>query len=197
MTAISITWNYSATNILFAVAIVQQIVGQSFTFLHCWHELKHHPKWLVDYSKRKLESATTTSPSTPILVEEENLTSTFVDLERPLGRKAEKERLKKKKGRDQIYDNMTTPTSLLLEKYIEEKKEMECRRKEFQERIIIQEQEKITIEQAKIRQRDEQEEERIMLQDTTGMPPMLENYYKGRQMEILAKQMGRIKFKKK
>ena len=47
---------------------------------------------------------------------------------------------------------------------------------EFQERIIIQEQEKITIEQAKIRQRDEQEEERMISQDTTGMPPMLENY---------------------
>lgn len=61
---------------------------------------------------------------------------------------------------------------------------------EFQERIFIQEQEKITIEQAKIRQREEQEEERIMLQDTTGMPPMLENYYEGRQMEILAKRMG-------
>ncbi|KAH0983816.1 hypothetical protein GBA52_010993 [Prunus armeniaca] len=67
---------------------------------------------------------------------------------------------------------------------------MERKKMEFQERIFIQEQEKITIEQAKIRQRKEQEEERIMLQDTTGMPPMLENYYKGRQMEILAKRMG-------
>lgn len=32
-----------------------------------------------------------------------------------------------------------------------------------------------------------------MLLDTTGMPPMLEKYYKGRQMEIIAKWM-RSKF---
>ena len=88
----------------------------------------------MDYSKRKLVLATTTSPSTPILVEEDNLTSTFVDLERPLGRKAEKEQLKKKKGKDQIYDNMTTPTSVLLEKYIEEKKEMESKRMDYYSR---------------------------------------------------------------
>ncbi|RWR88465.1 glutathione S-transferase T2-like protein [Cinnamomum micranthum f. kanehirae] len=80
-----------------AKVIYQAFNKTPFQFEHCWNILGHNPKW-VSHSKKdkpKRRSTATSSPSTPESInlgEEDNDSATsFVDLERPIGRKAEKE----------------------------------------------------------------------------------------------------------
>ncbi|KAK3187676.1 hypothetical protein Dsin_027237 [Dipteronia sinensis] len=87
-----------------AKALYHQVQGQPFQLLHCWHELKHHPKWMMDGSKkksktRKNSSPATSSPCTPTSInlgEDDVSNETFVDFERPIDRKAAKDQHKKR-----------------------------------------------------------------------------------------------------
>ena len=70
-------------------------------FEHCWNVLKHAPKWLNSHQnetprRRRME---TTSTLDSINLEDEDVANaSTIDLERPLGRKAEKTRLNKQKS---------------------------------------------------------------------------------------------------
>ena len=69
-----------------------------FKFDHCWNILRHQPKWLELVAKPQKpqmirRSTATSSPSTLESIhlgEDEVSHTSFVDLERPPGRKAEK-----------------------------------------------------------------------------------------------------------
>ena len=69
----------------------------SFTFLHCWHELRHAPKFASGYLKKKTKiskhvSPATSSPSTPdsLNLSDFDIRINEPSLERPMGRMLQK-----------------------------------------------------------------------------------------------------------
>ncbi|XP_062162007.1 uncharacterized protein LOC133869045 [Alnus glutinosa] len=88
--------------------LYRSLVGVPFAYEHCWNLLKNCPKWSTNNDKtRKRLFGNASSPFTesPINLGEDNVsTSNFVDLERPEGMKAAKERLNKKERNDNNDD---------------------------------------------------------------------------------------------
>ena len=104
------------------------IQGTKFQFEHCWNLLKHSPKWLVTTNnqqpkKRKRRRFEASSPSNlefEHLEDDDALQVPIVNLERPPGVKAEKERLKKQKCKE----GTTSHIEDVLNAMMEEKRKM-------------------------------------------------------------------------
>ncbi|XP_028068935.1 glutathione S-transferase T3-like [Camellia sinensis] len=94
--------------ILDAKKLYKELYKSSFPFEHCRHELRDQQKWREEYSMKKqkpkkVATPGVCSPSAPdsINLEDNDVShNDNVDLERPPGRKAEKERLNKRKNKD-------------------------------------------------------------------------------------------------
>ncbi|KAI7988559.1 hypothetical protein LOK49_LG13G00498 [Camellia lanceoleosa] len=193
-----------------AKKLYKELYNSSFPFEHCWHELRDQPKWREEYSMKKqkpkkVATPSVCSPSAPDSINLEDndvLHNDNVDLERPPGRKAEKERLNKRKNKDRGNEG-GSPILILLEDLKEDRKKMNDKKIEMYERSYLQEQEKIDnekkrtqMEQEKvdnekerIRMEQLKEEERIMSIDTSGLPSLQAEYLHRRQMEILQKKI--------
>ncbi|KAI8011378.1 hypothetical protein LOK49_LG06G01328 [Camellia lanceoleosa] len=193
-----------------ATKLYKELYKSSFPFEHCWHELRDQPKWREEYStkKQKPKKVATPgicSPSAPdsINLEDNDVShNDNVDLERPPGRKAEKERLNKRKNKDRGKEG-GSPILILLEDLKEDRKKMNDKKIEMYERLYLQEQEKIDNEKKrtqteqekvdnekeKIRMEQLKEEEQIMLIDTSGLPSLQAEYLHRRQTEILQKKI--------
>ena len=117
-----------------------------------------------------------------ILGDDNNEGSNLVDLERPPGRKAEKDK-KKRKGKDMESDSSSYVN--LLQEMREEKKQFNEKKLELFEKAYAQGQERLAYEQKKLQLEQMKEDERIMAIDTTGMPQMLADFYIMNQKEIL------------
>lgn len=92
----------------------------TFHFEHCWNVLRFHPKWMAHMQSAKLRkrSVLTSSPSTPDPInqgEDEVPHETFVDLEQPIGWKAENEKQKKK-------ERTNSDVTVILNEITEDKK---------------------------------------------------------------------------
>ncbi|KAF5933404.1 hypothetical protein HYC85_029575 [Camellia sinensis] len=181
-----------------------------FTKTHTTARLRDQPKWREEYSTKKqkpkkVATPGVCSPSAPdsINLEDNDVShNDNVDLERPPGRKAEKERLNKRKNKDRGNEG-GSPILILLEDLKEDRKKMNDKKIEMYERSYLQEQEKIDnvkkrtqTEQEKVDNEKEQirmeqlkEEERIMSIDTSGLPSLQAEYLHRRQMEILQKKI--------
>ncbi|KAI7992151.1 hypothetical protein LOK49_LG12G01090 [Camellia lanceoleosa] len=193
-----------------AKKLYKELYKSSFPFEHCWHELRDQPKWREEYSMKKqkpkkVATPSVCSPSAPDSINLEDndvLHNDNVDLERPPGRKAEKERLNKRKNKDRGNEG-GSPILILLEDLKEDRKKMNDKKIEMYERSYLQEQEKIDnekkrtqMEQEKvdnekerIRMEQLKEEERIMSIDTSGLPSLQAEYLHRRQTEILQKKI--------
>ncbi|XP_028091236.1 glutathione S-transferase T2-like [Camellia sinensis] len=191
-----------------AKKLYKELYKSSFSFEHCWHELRDQPKWREEYSMKKQKTKKVATPSvccpcTPGTINLEDNDASHndnVDLERPPGRKTEKERLNKRKNKDRGNEG-GSPILILLEDLKEDRKKMNDKKIEIYERSYLQEQEKIDnekkrtqteqekVDNEKEKMRIEQlkEEERIMSIDTSGLPPLQAKYVHCRQMEILQK----------
>lgn len=185
----------------------QSMQGASFQYLHCWNELRFHPKWLGQFSmkkskKSKNSSPATSSPATPDSInclEDECPTECS---SRPIGRKAAKERLKQ--GKDKHMASEITPVMLFIDEMKQDRKEKETKRAELFDQIYVQEQERIKIEQAKLQVAQEaqsikkekirlkamKQDERIMAINTDGMPQLQVEYYNKLKMEIIGRQFS-------
>ncbi|XP_028073585.1 glutathione S-transferase T3-like [Camellia sinensis] len=200
----------SIIQILDARKLYKELYKSSFPFEHCWHELRDQPKWREEYSMKKqkpkkVATPGVCSPSAPdsINLEDHDVShNDNVDLERPPGRKAEKERLNKRKNKDRGNEG-GSPILILLEDLKEDRKKMNDKKIEMYERSYLQEQEKIDNEKKrtqteqekvdnekeKIRMEQLKEEERIMSIDTSGLPSLQAECLHRRQMEILQKKI--------
>ncbi|KAI8007800.1 hypothetical protein LOK49_LG07G00817 [Camellia lanceoleosa] len=195
-----------------AKLMYQEFQKASFPFEHCWNVLRYQPKWLEECEKKKPKKKKTSATSSPFTPEAINLAEddvshdAYVDLERPLGRKAEKERLNKRKSKDSAGSNYAG----ILNGIMEDKKKANDKKIEILEKACLQEQEqnrinqeleqeririmkeeiqeRFRIKQEKIRAEQLKEEERIIMMDTNGLSPMQQQYYLHRQMEILESQ---------
>ncbi|CAL5353034.1 unnamed protein product [Camellia sinensis] len=195
-----------------AKLMYQEFQKASFPFEHCWNVLRYQPKWLEECEKKKPKKKKTSTTSSPFAPEAINRAKdnvshdAYVDLERPLGRKAEKERLNKRKSKDSAGSNYAR----ILNGIMEDKKKANDKKMEILEKACLQEQEqnrinqeleqeririmkeeiqeRFRIKQEKIRAEQLKEEERIIMMDTNGLSPMQQQYYLHRQMEILESQ---------
>ena len=130
-----------------------------FQFEHCWNILRFQPKWLEDCQKKKPInskhkssspniSSTPTSKTYVELGDDNKPNSNFVDLERPRGRKAEKDR-KKRKSKDLANDSSSLCLTLLQEMR-EEKKQFNEKKVEMFEKAYAQQQERFVYKQEKL-----------------------------------------------
>ncbi|GLT72465.1 hypothetical protein SLA2020_443980 [Shorea laevis] len=129
--------------------------GVTFNFEHCWNTLKCHPKWKQNVaegnkkSKRKSLSQEPSAPPAPpdsIHLGEDNVSqSAFVDLERPIGKKAQKEREKTRRRQDHMSSNLAEVVNDIKE---DKKKSHEQRMEERQEFIRLTK-ERLEMEQAR------------------------------------------------
>ncbi|KAG2712153.1 hypothetical protein I3760_04G112100 [Carya illinoinensis] len=76
-----------------------ELENKSFNFDHCWRMLRFHPKWVehMDIVKpKKKPSSNDSTPNSINLGEDEDFHVASSNLERPIGRKVEKEKRKRK-----------------------------------------------------------------------------------------------------
>ncbi|KAJ0111154.1 hypothetical protein Patl1_01974 [Pistacia atlantica] len=167
--------------------LYQELTKSKFQFEHCWNVLRLQPKWKEDCQKKKPIKKKDKSPTptleTKVNFRDDNITSpNFVDIERPPGRKIEKDR-KKRKGKDTENDSTGSYVNLLQEMR-DEKRQFNEKKLELFEKAYIQGQERLAYQQEKLRLEQMKEDERIMAIDPAGMPQMLANFYIQRQKEI-------------
>ncbi|XP_042968972.1 uncharacterized protein LOC122301640 [Carya illinoinensis] len=181
-----------------------ELEKKSFNFDHCWRVLRFHPKWVehMDMVKpKKKPSSHDSTPNSINLGEDEDFHVASSNLERPIGRKAEKEKRKRKEMTNSdslvVLNEMTEIRKsklVLIQKARDHDNKMLCLRQEEvslkQDELCIQK-EKVLLQQVKARLEEKKEDERIMTLNTSAMPPMLQQYYLQRQMEILASRAGK------
>ncbi|XP_038706936.1 glutathione S-transferase T3-like isoform X2 [Tripterygium wilfordii] len=85
-----------------AKEMYHEMTNTHFVFDHCWNLLRHQPKWNLHMgqssSKRKQPGGSSNKVHDTINLDADNISCSFsVDIERPIGRNAEKERRKKGK----------------------------------------------------------------------------------------------------
>ncbi|XP_028062904.1 glutathione S-transferase T2-like [Camellia sinensis] len=180
-----------------AKIMYKELKKSTFQFEHCWIMLRDQPKWVIESEKKKQpkrpRTGTTSSPCTPDSInlgEDDVSPNDFVDLERPTGRKAEKERLNKRKNQESVQSSITKT----LEDIKQDKKKMIDKKIEMIDKVYVQKEVELRIMQEKHEmelQKHEmelfKEDERVILMDLTGLPEIQQEFYRARQMEIIKK----------
>ncbi|XP_050263235.1 glutathione S-transferase T3-like [Quercus robur] len=98
----------------------QTLQGSTFSYEHCWNLLKHSAKWLRTIQEHRpkrgrLETTSSSPTLEPIDLEDEDIPHVPNVLERPPGKKAEKERLKKQKSKEGTSSNMEALLNVMIE----------------------------------------------------------------------------------
>ncbi|XP_038716831.1 glutathione S-transferase T3-like [Tripterygium wilfordii] len=189
-----------------AKVMYRDIQKTTFQFEHCWNILRHQPKWLshIDRGSTKRRSSLTNSPNTP---ESINLSDEMppyhptIDLERPIGQKAEKEKLRKGKNKDKdvgylgdVISDLKTgklkmheqKMKMHEEKMIMAKIEIEKQDEHESKRIKLKEM-KEEREYKRMKLQERQEEMNIMMMDLSSLSEDKAEYIKILRAEILGK----------
>ncbi|KAL0004983.1 hypothetical protein SO802_012544 [Lithocarpus litseifolius] len=170
----------------------------AFQLEHCWRILRNEAKWLIQRENLKVRTRqpATQSCSTfasSINLEEDNDETNFGEtLERPIGKKAEKEKLQKRKNCDDVVPILSSQLDEIKEekrRLHEEKKEsmriaLEERR-EFMRIASEERRELIRIKEEKNEVEKRKAEDEIMMKDTRTMDPEQKEYIRLRRLEIL------------
>lgn len=160
-----------------------------FPYEHCWILLKDEQKWLYhgkkDKQRRRSSMATSVNVThTADSINEgegDNVSNgNNVEFERPIGRKAEKAKRKRKEGPSEDVVNFMKKRMEILED----------ERNQGQEFLRL-EKEKMEMRRKKLQSEELDREERIMMIDTSKMTEVQRKYWKGRQDEIIGSQPSR------
>ncbi|KAF7113705.1 hypothetical protein RHSIM_RhsimUnG0111600 [Rhododendron simsii] len=174
----------------------RELYGSSFPFEHCWNELRDQPKWKEDGKKRNKPKRNrcafphTSSPSTPDLINVGDVDAShdaILDVERPPSDKVEADLSNKQSSQDRENGCTSSPLAMLIHDSKEDEQKTNEKKMDKFEKTYLQEQERLALEQQRLTLEQLKEEERIMLMDTTGMPPHQAEYFRRRQMKILGK----------
>ncbi|KAG2725413.1 hypothetical protein I3760_01G064900 [Carya illinoinensis] len=197
-----------------AKIMYQSLEKCSFQFEHCWHLLKDQPKWIWRATKdvtprRKTMSPSLTPTSTPCSaatedsvfdLETENVIENEVaELDRPMGRKAEKGKRKAQgKHAEENFQLRKMKYTLLEESRAQEKefyrlkaekmeydKEKEEKKLRLEDERLRLEAEKMKIEAEKVKLAKKESDQRIMMMDVSVMPEMQRLYFQQLQREIM------------
>ena len=164
---------------------------------------EHRPK------RGRLETTSSSSNLEPIDLEDEDIPHVPNVLERPPGKKAEKERLKKQKSKEGTSSNMEALLNVMMEerRKMNEMKiaaiekgclanhEQEIAQIHLEDRKLTMAQMKMELEMEKLKEDrvieklrlENMEEKEIMMMDVSELPPMQQEYINQRQMEIFEK----------
>ena len=168
----------------------------AFQLEHCWRILRNEAKWLNlrDYVKvHTRQPATqychTFASSINLDEDSDEMDET---LERPIGKKAEKEKLKKRKNCDDVVPILSSQLDEIKEENMrmhEEKKESMCialeERRELMRIASEERRELIRIKEEKNEVEKRKVEDEIMMKDTRTMDPDQKEYIHLRCLEIL------------
>ncbi|CAL9021681.1 unnamed protein product [Prunus brigantina] len=164
-----------------AKATYEAIYKAKFNLDHAWILLRHQPKWLQtqeSVSKKRENQSDFTSFSsssterTPIDVDQDNTNDTYASTKRPLGKKAEKRKMK------ETTSDEPTPILVQIQTLHEEKKERDERKMELIKKKVEQDEKKLRLKQMEF-------ETKIMSIDTSGMCDEERLYYTQLRMKIL------------
>ena len=164
----------------------------AFQLEHCWRILRNKAKWLIlrDSLKARTRRPATqpvTQPATQsfassINVDEDNEEMNSGEtLERPIGKKAEKEKLKKRKNCDDVVPTLSSQ----LDEIKEEKRRMHEEKKESMHIALEERRELIRIKEEKNEVEKRKMEDELMMKDTRTMDPEQKEYIRLRRLEIL------------
>ncbi|KAF7139600.1 hypothetical protein RHSIM_Rhsim07G0156400 [Rhododendron simsii] len=123
--------------------------------------------------KKPKRGRTVATPLAELANPEEDVADDIIEVERPIGSKIAKEQRKKNKTNDPA----SAPIVQVLNELKEDKKAANEKKHQMLQISYGLQAEKLKMEQLK-------EEARIMMLDTSGMPPMQQEYIHQRQMEI-------------
>ena len=174
----------------------------AFQLEHCWRILRNEAKWLIlrdtlkAHKKRPAAQPATQSchtfTSSINLDEDNDEMNSGETLERPIGKKAEKEKLKKRKNCDDVIPMLSSQLDEIKEekrRMHEEKKEsMRIALKEQREAMCIASKERrelIRIKEEKNEVKKRKMEDELMMKDTRTMDPEQKEYIRLRHLEIL------------
>ena len=174
----------------------------AFQLEQCWRILRNEAKWLIlrdTLKARKKQPATQpatqschTFASSINLDEDNNEMNSGETLERPIGKNAEKEKLKKRKNCDDVVLILSSQLDEIKEekrKMHEEKKEsMRIALEERREAMRIASEERrelIRIKEEKNEVEKRKMEDELMMKDTRTMDPEQKEYIRLRRLEIL------------
>ncbi|WOH09544.1 hypothetical protein DCAR_0729001 [Daucus carota subsp. sativus] len=151
----------------------------NFQFEHCWNLLKDQPKWIGHATKEDPKRRKTVSPvpkTSPCSAgtEDNAIENDIIELDRPIGRKAEKG---KRKALDKQIEESVQLRKLkytLLE---------ESRKKE--EKKLHQEDERLKLEREKVKLAKKESDQRIMMMNLNGMTDIQKQYFQQLQKEIM------------
>ncbi|XP_008222453.1 PREDICTED: glutathione S-transferase T2-like [Prunus mume] len=128
-----------------AKATYEAIYKAKFNLDHAWILLRHQPKWLQtqeSVSKKRENQSDFTSFSsssterTPIDVDQDNTNDAYAPTKRPLGKKAEKSKMK------ETTSDEPTPILVQIQTLHEEKKERDERKMELIKKKVEQDEKK-------------------------------------------------------
>ncbi|KAI8523057.1 hypothetical protein RHMOL_Rhmol13G0045000 [Rhododendron molle] len=146
---------------------------------------KHQPKWFQECEKKKPKRGRTgATPLAELVNPQEDVADEIIQVERPIGNKIAKEQRKKNK----TNDHASAPIVQVLNELKEDKKAANEKKLELLQISYGLQAEKLKMEQLK-------EEARIMMLDTSGMPPMQQEYIHQRQMEIVESRKTKVKWR--
>ncbi|XP_038712789.1 uncharacterized protein LOC120006712 isoform X2 [Tripterygium wilfordii] len=154
-----------------------------FKFLHCYQALKNSPKWITEVVHPSLSRSTAASES--INLGDDVSASGHVELERPVGRKAGKERMKNKKIK--VEDSGESQTSINFEK----SQELMQKFHEQKMDVIMQDSKKmdeyLQLKREKLELDREHKEEKVMTIDMSNLNEMQRKYIEMKQWKIFEK----------
>jgi hypothetical protein len=170
---------------------------RKFSLMHCWRILKDKPKWIdrrrqiggiTTASNKKQKTKANSSPSSLVPVHAPATGGVDAGAEqdsskRPDGKKTEKKKLRQRASIEAV--------DYLVAKLKEYDAEIEIKKEERCNKAFALKEEKIKLEREKFEFQRELEEERILSLDLSNMTYTQQEYYEGRQREILEKRRAR------
>jgi hypothetical protein len=185
-----------------------ELQGTTFHFEHCWLLLRFHPKWLAHKEtntkpkKKSVVKSRTNTQDSINLEEDEASPEAFINLEQPIGRKAEKNKQKNTEKMNpgvvvilnDINEDKKKKTRL-FEEAREQDKEMFLLKKEevrLKQKEVLFKQDEVCLRDGELRLREkmlrlkeEREEKEFMFMDTSHLDEDGKEYVRRRRKAIL------------
>ena len=165
---------------------------KEFSFLHCWRELRHHPKWIDESSRKRQKTTDRENPGSQQGEQSPPINADSVDgspgssgpsrQTRPIGRTRAKQM--SRASTDSL--STSSPIQELAERQLALKAEVEkVRSAQFAEMMAV-EREKLKLKQDRMELERLKEEKEIMNMDLSNMTEDQQAYYIALRQRILA-----------
>ncbi|XP_062203837.1 uncharacterized protein LOC133906073 [Phragmites australis] len=189
-----------ADTIVAACKMFQAAEKREFTLMPCWVELRHHPKWQTESSRKKQKTGAERTPvstqegeSSPGCNEGEVATATHTSGSSQQNRPAGRNKAKDLARGSSSSTSVTKPVLEMFDRQIAVKEKLEKERADrFAEMLRIKQQrlrleeERVLLEKVKEERQKIREEREIMSMDISQMDEDQQAYYRSLRRSIIA-----------